>query len=92
MKIEDEEKYKEALNTYHTIYDSGILETMKNNFKQIKVEKDNLKQQLEKSNHIIQDISKKLQVALNRVEESQNQKVGFWSRIFSRFRTKRLNS
>lgn len=91
LKKEDEEKYKEAVNTYHTIYDSGILETMKNNFKQIKTEKDNLKQQLEKSNHIIQDLSKKLQVALNKVEELQNQKFGFWSRIFSRLKTKRLN-
>ena len=90
LKKEDEEKYNEAVNTYNTIYDSGILETMKNNFKQIKTEKENLIQQLEKANNIIQDLSKKLQVALSRVEELQNQKVGFWNRIFSRLKTKRL--
>lgn len=90
LKKEDEEKYNEALKIYNTIYDSGILETMKNNFKQIKTEKENLKQQLEKSNNIIQDLSKKLQVALNRVEELQNQKIGFWNRIFNKLKTKRL--
>ena len=91
LKKEDEEKYNEAVNTYNIIHASGILETMKDNFKQVKIEKENLKQQLEQSNHIIQDLSRKLQIALNRVEELQNQKVGFWNRLFSRLKTKRLN-
>lgn len=91
LKKEDEEKYINAVNTYHTICASGILETMKHDFNQINTEKESLKQQLAKSNNIIQDLSKKLQVALNRVEELQNQKIGFWARLFDRFKTKRLN-
>ena len=91
LKKEDEEKFINAVNIYNTIYASGILQTMNNDINQINTEKESLKQQLAKSNNIIQDLSKKLQVALNRVEELQNQKIGFWSRLFDRFKTKRLN-
>ena len=91
LKKEDEEKYKEAINTYNTIHDSGILETMKNNFKQMKNENENLKQQLEKSNNIIQDLSKKLQMALNRVEELQNKKENIFKRILNMLKLKKIN-
>lgn len=91
LKKEDEEKYNEAINTYNTIYNSGILEMMKNNFKKIEIEKEDLKQQLEKSNNIIHDLSKKLKVALNEVEELQNKKFGFFKRFLNIVRIKKLN-
>ena len=64
---------------------------MKNNFKKIEIEKEDLKQQLEKSNNIIHDLSKKLKVALNEVEELQNKKFGFFKRFLNIVRIKKLN-
>lgn len=92
LKKEDEQKYKEAVNTYNTIVNSGILEIIKENINQIKIENENLKGKLQKSNNIIQDLSKKLQITLNRVEELQKQKVGFWNRLISKLKTKKLTS
>ena len=74
------------------LVNSGILEIIKENINQIKIENENLKGKLQKSNNIIQDLSKKLQITLNRVEELQKQKVGFWNRLISKLKTKKLTS
>ena len=64
-----------------SINKSEFFQEIKNNYEVSQRENLNLKEQLANSNNIIKDLSKKLQVSLNKYEELKNKKVSFWQRL-----------
>lgn len=85
LKKEDEIKFQEALNIYNLLNESEILKNMKENYNLIENENKEVKEQLKKANQYIKELSKKLQITLNKIEKLQNRKIGNLEKIFDIF-------
>lgn len=86
LRKKDEQKYQEAVNVYNLMKKSGILQTVQNNLSSAQNENFALKEKIENNSNLIKDLSKKLQIALNKVEELQNRRVGLLGRIAKIFK------
>ena len=86
LRKEDERKYQEAVNLYKLMKDTGLIDTVKSNINFTRKENSELKEKLLNTNNIVKDLSKKLQIALNKVEELQNKKTGLLEKITGLFK------
>ena len=91
LKIEDNLKYEEDIKNYKMLCDSDMFKIIKEDINNARRENLQLKQQIEKANNTIKNLSNKLEISLNRVEKLQNSRLSLWDRIKNLLkRTKRL--
>ena len=91
LKIEDNLRYEEDMKNYQMLCNSDMFKYIKEDINNTRQENLQLKQQIEKANNTIKDLSRKLEISLNRVESLQNSKLSLWDKIKSLLkRTKRL--
>lgn len=93
LEKSDEEKFQEAVKIYELVNKSDIFQELKNKYELSENENAQLKNRLDKANTVITDLSKKLEITLNKYQELKSAKLTFWERVIGFFnKQKRLTN
>lgn len=81
LKLEDDLKFNEDMKEYQMVNNSDIVKALKDEIDVLRIENIKLRKKVGKANEIIISLSKRLEIALGRVQDLQNSKMTLGDKI-----------